>query len=242
MSMFSYRFNEFHLLLIIFFITISIVASNISISKVWGAEGQTFTLFEFFSPLPAAFLGPLHGILVVLIAKGFSILFSPAPFNFVTFLRLIPPIVGAYIFSKFKENNFNSTLNSVICIFCILLFVLHPVGSQAWLFTLFWTIPIILIFIHFNNIIFRALAATLTQHAVGSVIWIYFVSPGTPEFWLALIPIVAIERLVFTSGIVFSYLGSVKILNFFNNLIFLRYFRKKAVFVPYIEKQRKIFK
>ncbi|MFN3909758.1 MAG: hypothetical protein ACK4J0_00810 [Candidatus Anstonellaceae archaeon] len=237
--MFSFRFNDYLFFFILFFIALSIIASNISISKLWGAEGQTFSLFEFFSPLPAAFLGPAYGILVVLIAKGFAILFSPTPFNLTTFLRFIPPIVGAYIFSKFKENFFNSVLNSLICFICIGLFIFHPVGSKAWLFSIFWFIPIALNFVKSNHIFFRALATTLTQHAVGGVIWIYFVSPANPEFWLALIPLVAIERLVFASGIALSYLGSLRVFNFFNNFVLLRYFRKTAVFVPYLEKQKK---
>jgi hypothetical protein len=46
----------------------------------------------------------------------------------------------------------------------------------------------------------HALTATFIAHAVGSTIWIYS-QPTTPAFWLALIPIVALERLIYAVGI-----------------------------------------
>ena len=219
---------------LIFFIGLSILASNISLTKVWGAEGQKFTLFEFLGPLPGAFFGPIYGIAIVLVAKVFALIFSNSPFDFVSFLRFIPAFVGVYIFSKYK----NSILNPLICAFSILLFILHPVGSQAWLFSLFWLIPILLHFFPSNNIFLRSLATTLTQHSVGAVIWIYFVSAQTPEFWLALIPVVAIERFVFATGIAFSYLTSLKILDLLNNQIYLRFWKKQLNFSPYIQKNK----
>jgi hypothetical protein len=231
--------SDFHLLGILIFIAISIVASNITLNKVWGANGQTFTLFEFIAPLPAAFLGPLEGIAVVLIAKGFSIVFSSAPFDYITFLRIIPALFGAYIFSKFKENKFSIFQNCLIVLSAIFLFVIHPIGQKAWLYSMLWLIPLILNLIPSKNLFFRSLSATFTQHAVGGVIWIYFVSAANPEFWLSLIPITLLERLIFATVISFSYLFSVKILNFFNSAVFLRQFRKSAVFVPYLEKQKK---
>ncbi len=47
----------------------------------------------------------------------------------------------------------------------------------------------------------HALASTFIAHAVGSVIWLYTV-PMVASAWLALIPIVACERLLYTAGIV----------------------------------------
>ncbi|MCX8163382.1 MAG: hypothetical protein N3D10_02390 [Candidatus Micrarchaeota archaeon] len=233
------KFNDKELALILFFIALSILASNISISKVWGSSGQTFTLFEFFAPLPAAFLGPIQGIIILLVAKIFGTFFSSAPLDLVTLLRFIPPIFAAYFFATFQQSKKNNILNSLIVLSCIFLFVLHPVGQQAWLFSLYWFIPIIVSFLPISNVFFRALGSTFSQHAIGSVIWIYFVSSANPEFWLALIPIVAIERLIFASGMAISYLGALKLLSILNNFIFLRYFKKQPIFVPYLEKQKR---
>ncbi|MEM3362049.1 MAG: hypothetical protein QXV64_03620 [Candidatus Anstonellaceae archaeon] len=230
--------SDYDLVFILFFIFLSIAASNISLSKVWGAPGQTFTMFEFLAPLPAAFLGPLKGIVVLIIAKGFSTIFSSATFDFVTLIRFIPPILGAYFFATFKQNNKNNLFVFFVILSCILLFIIHPVGQKAWIFSLYWLIPILVILLPSSNVFFRALGATFSQHAIGSVIWLYFVSPANPEFWLALIPIVAIERLVFASGIAFSYLTSLKILAILNNFVFLRLFKKQPLFYPYIEREK----
>jgi uncharacterized membrane protein YccF (DUF307 family) len=89
---------------------------------------------------------------------------------------------------------------------CIALFVAHPIGRSVWFFSLYWLIPVIARFAFPNNLFAKSLGASFTAHAVGGVIWIYFV--GMPaSMWLALIPIVAFERLVFAAGISASYIA-----------------------------------
>jgi len=58
--------------------------------------------------------------------------------------------------------------------------------------------------IPFKSIFLHSLTSTLIAHAVGSVIWIY-TTPMTPAFWYALIPIVAVERLVMAIGMTTMY-------------------------------------
>ena len=94
---------------------------------------------------------------------------------------------------------------------CFALFLLHPVGSQASLYTIFWLIPLIPLALPSKKAVrpeelwprraLHALGATFTTHAVGSVIWLYCVGTLTPQGWLALMPIVCLERLLFASGI-----------------------------------------
>lgn len=84
---------------------------------------------------------------------------------------------------------------------CIAAFIVHPVGAQAWPYSLYWLVPVVLYFVNKKHIFFEALGSTFIAHAVGSVIWIY-AAPMTPEAWLTLIPVVAIERLTFASGMV----------------------------------------
>lgn len=92
-------------------------------------------------------------------------------------------------------------LASVIVPFlCCILFVGHPVGMHAWPYTLYWLIPMTIYFLNYKNIFFKALAAVFVAHAVGSVIWIY-THDMAAETWLALIPIVAIERLLMVFGV-----------------------------------------
>lgn len=83
----------------------------------------------------------------------------------------------------------------------MILFCTHPVGAAASMYSLYWLIPLTIAFMHTKNIWLHALASTFTAHAVGSVIWLYTV-PMTSAAWLALIPLVACERLLYASGIV----------------------------------------
>ncbi len=84
---------------------------------------------------------------------------------------------------------------------CMVAFIAHPVGGQAWFYTLYWLIPISLYFVAHKNIFLHAVSSTFIAHAVGSVIWIYAL-PMTPAIWIGLIPVVAIERLTFATGMV----------------------------------------
>lgn len=84
---------------------------------------------------------------------------------------------------------------------CMALFVLHPVGSQAPLYVLYWLIPVVLsLYVH-ENTFTKALGSTFVAHAVGSVLWIYTL-PTIPAYWYALIPLVAVERLLLCTGMV----------------------------------------
>ncbi len=60
-----------------------------------------------------------------------------------------------------------------------------------------------------KNIFLHSLTSTFIAHAVGSVIWLY-ATPMTPEFWYALIPVVAVERLVIASGMTLAYYAFAK--------------------------------
>ncbi|MDR3646056.1 MAG: hypothetical protein P4L22_00780 [Candidatus Babeliales bacterium] len=95
-------------------------------------------------------------------------------------------------------------LRLVVPLLCMGLFVLHPVGGQAWVYSTFWLIPMIISFVGFNNTFLRALGSTFVAHAVGSVIWIYTV-PMIATQWISLIPVVIAERLLFASGMVAVY-------------------------------------
>jgi hypothetical protein len=81
------------------------------------------------------------------------------------------------------------------------LFLLHPVGFQAALYSGYWLIPLCIGILVPRSFFAHALGATFTAHAVGSVIWLYTV-PMTPEAWLGLMPLVALERFTFAAGMV----------------------------------------
>ena len=177
---------------------------RINFSKLMGAENQFFTLFQFFGPIAGVFLGPAVGVLSVLIAEVGSYVVLGKAFTLVSMLRLLPMMFAAWYFGTRK-----SVLNIFTPVAAILLFIVHPVGRQVWYFSLFWTIPIIVKILpkrYSEMPVLKSLGATFTAHSVGGAMWNYIV-PMTPAAWIALIPVVIFERLVFTAGITASYYG-----------------------------------
>lgn len=200
--------SENAVLIVAVFALFSLFASSVNISKIWGAPGQTFTLFEFLGVLPAAFLGPVLGIAAILAAKVAQIVFLNSPLDAATLLRLLPPIFAAYFFATYRSNGKHSRLVQIaVPLACMALFVAHPVGGAAWQYSLFWLIPPAIALIPTTHLFLRSLGATFTQHAIGGVVWIYFVNSLNPAAWLALIPIVIGERLLFAAGISFSFVA-----------------------------------
>ena len=167
-----------------------------------GAQNQFFTLFQFFGPVAGACLGPVVGVLSVLIAEVASKISTHATFDLVTILRLLPMLFAAWYFGTKKDK-----ISFLIPALAIVLFIAHPVGRQAWFFSLFWTIPIIIKLLpkkYGEKVFLKSLGATFTAHAVGGAMWNYIV-PMTKAAWIALIPVVIYERLLFSVGIVVSF-------------------------------------
>lgn len=97
---------------------------------------------------------------------------------------------------------FSSIVTAVfVPIICLVLFVIHPVGQQAWPYALYWLFPIIIYFLKNENIFLRALQAVFIAHAIGSIIWLY-VYQIEAGVWMGLIPLVAYERLLMALGVV----------------------------------------
>ncbi len=177
---------------------------KINFSPLVGADNQFFTLFQFFGPIAGSFLGPVVGILAVLIAEVGNFLIVGKEWTLINLVRLLPMLFAAYYFGTRKEK-----LNLLVPLLAILAFIVHPIGRQVWFFTLYWTIPIIVKLLpdkYSQNAFLRSLGATFTAHAVGGAAWIWTVKM-TAEQWVGLIPVVAYERLLFTIGIAGSYIA-----------------------------------
>lgn len=190
------------LIFLLVFSILVFIGDMINFSKLIGADNQFFTLFQFFGPVAGAFLGPVVGVLSVLIAEVSSYLVLGKAFTLISVLRLTPMLFAAWYFGAKKDK-----LSFFVPIAAIIIFVAHPVGRQVWFFTFFWTIPIIIKLLpkkYSEKIFLKSLGATLTAHAVGGAIWNYAV-PMTQEAWIKLIPIVIYERLLFASGIAISF-------------------------------------
>lgn len=101
-----------------------------------------------------------------------------------------------------------ATRNSLVRIgvpaVCMALFIAHPIGYAAAPYAFYWIIPMVCAFASKNRFL-TALSSTFIAHGVGSVIHLYFINPMTSSAWLALIPVVAIERLVLALGMYVAY-------------------------------------
>ncbi len=100
----------------------------------------------------------------------------------------------------------NFLLNLLLPATCMAIFILHPVAGKATPYALYWLIPITIFFTRTTPLLL-ALQSTFVAHAVGSIIWL-FVIPTTPEQWLALIPLVAVERCTMAGIAALMFYGS----------------------------------
>jgi len=194
------------------FAVLTLIGTQFNFSAIIGADNQFFTLYQFFGPVAGGFLGSIGGVIAVATAEIIGFVFSGKELNLINILRLTPMLFAAYYFSKNKDRMFKDKLGIIIPTAAMVAFWMHPVGAQAWEYALLWTIPMLSKMLP-DRLILRSLGATFTAHAVGSVMFIYFISAMTPAVWLALIPIAMFERSVFAVGISVSYIAFASVLN-----------------------------
>jgi hypothetical protein len=200
---------------------------RINFSALVGSNSQYFTFFQFFGPIAASFLGPTIGIASILFAELIDFVVSGKAFDPLNILRLAPMLFATFYFAKFAKKQGVKDFSIIICLICIAVFVLNPVGMQAWYYSLFWTIPI-LAKLFSKNLFLRSLGATFTAHAIGGAIWVWTV-PMTAQQYFFLIPITTVERIMFAFGITISFFA-------FNNLLSLIEARTKTKTV-FVEKE-----
>lgn len=155
-----------------------------------GSWGSWFSWSTMMAPVISKYAGLGWLTLFLVPIKGMNSL------TLLMFAVRRLPLLGASC--AYKERHIAVWV--VLPIVCMGLFMMHPVGSQAWPYAMYWFIPILLWFLN-DNIWFRALGASFVAHALGSVIWLYTVD--IPAYvWYGLIPVVIVERLCMASGII----------------------------------------
>lgn len=157
-----------------------------------------FFLSGAFIPLTGRFTGWQGALLAFSTRTCLTAIFSQ--FSLLVLLVYHLPTLFASLFFTFKaQRSLQRCFVWGVISCCALLFWAHPLGAQAALYTLLWAIPLIA---QYRPLLFcKALTSTFIVHAVGSVIWLYAgLGPVTPIGWLALIPLVIIERF-FLAGI-----------------------------------------
>ena len=191
--------NNKFILAVLLFISL-ITLSFFKFSFALGSYKFFFSGINFLAPLIAVpVLGNLLGLFLVLKYLVFSKIITLG----------LPTFVASFYFyvSSKKKNLFfdlsKFILSVILPLVCIAIFICHPEAGKAYLYSFYWFIPVICYFLEkfksYNTIFTKSLTATFLAHAVGSIIWLYTINMDSKQ-WLGLIPMVAIERIVFASS------------------------------------------
>lgn len=183
----------------VIFTLVGLLALQVPVAHLAGSKA-TLSLFNILAPMATGFVGTIPGVLAVFFMQVFNAVVHGAPiFTEYAFLGFLSMVGAALYFSKDRR------WSLIIPVAAIISFNLNPVGRTAWVYSLYWLIPLVTYFWAERSLIARSLGATFTAHAFGGMwyVWAYHLPRVV---WMGLIPVVAEERLMFTVGIVVSYL------------------------------------
>lgn len=170
-------------------------------SFIFGSQSAFFSLNQCVSPLVYPFGNAASTIFFFLVRTGITFMFAPTTL----LVYHIPSFLGAFAFGSPQKDSvrYRIVLFSFFAL-SIFLFVIHPIGREAFGYCALWIIPICALFFRLS-IFSRALISTFVTHATGSLITLYTTNMLTPVQWLGIIPIALVERIVFALGIVMCY-------------------------------------
>jgi len=174
------------------------ISGLMKVSFVVGSQMIWFSATNAVLPLAGAFGGIMGCGLVFLLRQLIHLFF----FKTVSLSFLAFCIPGFFASLYWATNHF--AIKLLLPVACIGLFVIHPIGAQAFVYSLYWLIPVVLYFVPQRSLFLQALGSTFIAHAVGSVIWLYTV-PMTATMWMGLMPIVLFERILFALGMVIAH-------------------------------------
>ena len=198
MSNIKQYFTNKNVLFVIIFTVLGFIALQIPVAELEGSKAK-FMVYDVFAPVAGAFIGSIPGVVAVFLMQFVNFLAHGAIVEDAgTIIRFLPMLFAVLYFAR------KSKFNLIIPVLAIIAFVVHPIGQTVWYFALFWTIPIIVYFLHDKFLLARALGATFTAHAVGGALWIWVFALPAPV-WISLIPTVALERILFAFGICVSF-------------------------------------
>lgn len=180
------------------FAGIAKISGLMKISFLVGSQMVWFSATNSVLPLAGAFGGVMGSGLVFLIRQLIHLMVSKTVS--LSFLAFCIPGFCASLYWATQHY----IVRLLLPIACMGLFVIHPVGAQAFVYSLYWLIPVVLFFMPKKTIFLQALGSTFIAHAVGSVIWLYTV-PMTATTWMALMPLVLFERVAFALGMVIMH-------------------------------------
>lgn len=191
------------------FTLLTLLSMKLNFSAIVGSESASFTFFQFLGPIAGGFMGVM-GVGVVLFAQLFNFVLFGTKGTITSILFIIPMLGAALYFGFSRKEGLLSKLSLAVPLIAMLAFWATPAGAEAWFYALFWLVPVASIFFR-EHLILRSLGATFTSHAIGSAIWAWSF-PMTAAQWTALVPVTAMERIIFAAGIAVSYVVFTNIL------------------------------
>lgn len=178
----------------LFSIFLPIIAALVACLPFNYIVGSKAALFSYSTMVIPA-LGSCYSLVYVIFYIFSKSLFS-YKFSYLFFIHRLPLICATRALQSRNIKFFVGLPTLSMILFCM-----HPVGSQVVYYSWYWFIPMIIYAFVQDSIYSRALAASFVAHAVGSVIWLY--TGNIPaETWTMLIPLVAVERLLIAIGMV----------------------------------------
>ena len=199
----------------LFILSVLFVLSSLGfrLSFVWGTQKYFFSLLVILLPLVGVLFKTKRSVGLVGFYFGIKALFGLFPFT----LGLPSLCAAANWSAHTSQSKFAGLkkflLGVVLPLICMAIFIAHPVGRQAWAYSFYWLIPVSLYFFPNKSVFTISLSSSFIAHAVGSIFWL-FLMPISSERWLALIPIVAVERLLFAVAGFVGYLVIKKCMSF----------------------------
>ena len=188
------------LLFFALFVLIGFGAMQVPFSQLVGAKSIKFSLFDFYGPIAAAFVGSVWGVIAVAVMQLTNWAWHGFHTDLGTIIRLFPILFSVLYFAK------KSRWTLLVPAICMIAFWAHPEGRIAWYYAIYWLIPIVAYFFYDRFLIARALGTTFTAHAVGGALWIWGLNMKA-ALWIGLIPIVWKERMLMAIGIMFTYMA-----------------------------------
>lgn len=198
-------------------ITLSIPFMILKLAKLSSIIGLRWTFFNLNTmvmPAIGAHISISRLLSIFSIRTCIHIL-TTSSLSAVSFLYYLPSLCGAFYF-KTLINDQASLIQKIVCsmipLMSMALFITHPIGGAAYLYSMYWIIPAVIALLPIKSVFMAALGSTLTTHAIGSLMFL-FIMPMNVHFWIALIPVVCVERCVYACGITVIHYACTTIFN-----------------------------
>lgn len=189
------------------------IGSIVKVSAMLGARGAHFSCMAMVAPLMGAFFGafPAIGIVGMLLIVRSLMLSVGLTVGLPTLFATL-----SWHLSRARDQRLvrvaDFFLHVCVPVLSMIVFSTATTG-YAFCYSLYWLIPVAGFVARkrgASSIFIQALTSTFIAHAVGSMIWL-FVVPMASSQWVALIPIVAIERFISALGMTAAYVGLTKV-------------------------------